>query len=543
MLLVAGFTACWYWTSSRNAVATQRLAEEHSSSALPHAAALLAMALTALQLLAGVLICAPIRWCVARTKTAEPVAAAPGWGNRSVLLVGTLHFVGSACTNMSFVHGSASLVQVVKLLEPIETLALMALVNVWLYGKHHGVTASKMLSVLVIVSGTSLLLGQKGMEPNLASVAFALGSGLALASRNVAAKSKHPAAAASAMMSRTPGTGVKTWMSAASEGLLNFSTMTTVACVPAVLVLVLVEGIGRAYGETSMIVWIFRSGPGSRAVIFHALYNMASITVLSLVSAPVHSLLNVGKRIANVLVAAIAFHVPLESSGILGLFVAALGGVMYKYPQMAATQLRKSLPLLLFIIPLASLVTGMFREAVGITEMTRLVGASVDLNAISLERSFGWGAMGPDIAPTPSKFVVWMFPFPPPSNQKELVGPGETLICGYTTGCALQQQVHSDPIAPINLRLLTEHTYFHNYIRDHAFHKTRHFKDFPMHVQAISMLTLLQTWPGACIAHVLWRRILPYSLFCFLNLRTRIIYSFHPNRRLRSNAWQRYANL
>ena len=68
---------------------------------------------------------------------------------------------------------------------------------------------------------------------------------------------------------------------------------------------------------------------GFEAIVFHGLYNLASITVLGLISAPSHSLLNVGKRISNVLVASIVFKEKIDQKGIIGLAIASVGGVSY----------------------------------------------------------------------------------------------------------------------------------------------------------------------------------------------------------------------
>merc|ERR1740139_1376784 len=65
---------------------------------------------------------------------------------------------------------------------------------------------------------------------------------------------------------------------------------------------------------------------------------MASITVLSLTSATSHALLNVGKRITNVMIASMAFNMPLDSGGKSGLVVAAIGGCFYNDKISAALQ-------------------------------------------------------------------------------------------------------------------------------------------------------------------------------------------------------------
>jgi hypothetical protein len=94
--------------------------------------------------------------------------------------------------------------------------------------------------------------------------------------------------------------------------------------------------------------------------------------------------------------------------------------------------------------------------------------------------------------PLPGKNVVWMFPFPPKgSHEKISISTDETLICAYNNACK-DYPGHSK----INLRELTIGTYFHNYIRDHTYYKVRHMSEFPFHIQAITMMALLQKQPG-----------------------------------------------
>ena len=67
----------------------------------------------------------------------------------------------------------------------------------------------------------------------------------------------------------------------------------------------------------------------NQAIVFHCGFSMAAIFVLSWTSATTHSLLNVGKRIANVVVASLAFDIPLTLVGKIGLGIAAIGGCIY----------------------------------------------------------------------------------------------------------------------------------------------------------------------------------------------------------------------
>mmetsp|Transcript_7514 Transcript_7514/g.9807 ORF Transcript_7514/g.9807 Transcript_7514/m.9807 type:complete len:816 (+) Transcript_7514:74-2521(+) len=92
----------------------------------------------------------------------------------------------------------------------------------------------------------------------------------------------------------------------------------------------------------------------------------------------------------------------------------------------------------------------------------------------------------------PPKFVVWMFPFPP--TQSAPVLSGETLICAYSNACPQKEERRS-----INLKSLTTHTKFHNYVRDQAWFKVRDWQSFPKNIQIITMLVLLDTHKGACV--------------------------------------------
>jgi hypothetical protein len=86
--------------------------------------------------------------------------------------------------------------------------------------------------------------------------------------------------------------------------------------------------------DYSLVSHLFKSEIGAseylgRAVVFHCLYNVFSITVLSLTSATTHSLMDVGKRIVNVLAAAAYFGVSLSVSGKAGISTAALRAFIY----------------------------------------------------------------------------------------------------------------------------------------------------------------------------------------------------------------------
>ena len=108
-------------------------------------------------------------------------------------------------------------------------------------------------------------------------------------------------------------------------------SITSYALIPAIISLVAVEIRGVEGVEGSIVLWLLieTKKPSFQAIVYHGLYNIASISVLAFVSAPTHSLLNVGKRVFLVLAAALVFQESLGTSGVLGLLIAGIGGVFY----------------------------------------------------------------------------------------------------------------------------------------------------------------------------------------------------------------------
>lgn len=229
---------------------------------------------------------------------------------------------------MGFALGSTSVVQVIKLMEPIETLILTALANILILKVPHGLTFMKTISVFTIVLGTSMLLSQKhksetGHHVNFGSVFFALCSGFAMASRNVFMKTSKKVAD----LDRHDTNG---WKQTAVNGLFNYISITSAAAVPGIFFLILIESQNSPQiMDSTITTWMFKSPAGQEAIVFHGIYNIASISVLCLISIQSHSLLNVGKRIVNVLYASIVFDESIGFIGFFGLCIAAMGGIIH----------------------------------------------------------------------------------------------------------------------------------------------------------------------------------------------------------------------
>mmetsp|Transcript_27495 Transcript_27495/g.32089 ORF Transcript_27495/g.32089 Transcript_27495/m.32089 type:complete len:997 (-) Transcript_27495:203-3193(-) len=335
--LIVFLVSCWYFTSSKNAIATQQLVEETDELKTQYqdkaSKAFFMALLTSLQIVFGLIMSLVLyggisKFChngaSPRDISSQNMIGRLELCTKTIVigLVGMLHFLGSFFTNMGFMYGSATLVQVVKLLEPVETLIFMALVNVCCFRKSHGITAQKSMGTFVVVGGALLLLLQKGIKTreNPVAVVFALLSGLTLSTRNVTQKSvKKP------KIVEKEKTKEMNWQDKLLKGLENFMTMNAVAAFPSLIALLFIPNSCSIIS----LIWNATGGCGLQAAIFHGIYNMASISVLSMVAAQTHSLLNVGKRITNVIVAAFFFNVHLQASGVIGLVVALLGGLVY----------------------------------------------------------------------------------------------------------------------------------------------------------------------------------------------------------------------
>jgi drug/metabolite transporter (DMT)-like permease len=205
----------------------------------------------------------------------------------------------------------------------------------------------KVVSTIMIIFGTTMLLGQQKkssslMEQNSYTMCayFALSSGFCMASRNVLTKKKDDKVreqqqdnddeeSASSIITTT-----NTCREVFQKGLLNFATITIMSTLPAIIAISFYP-----WHYPKLLQLMLQHPPSSssesnqsllpQTVIFHCLYNMASITVLSLTSAPVHSLLNVGKRIANVIFASMVFGIIIPKEGKVGLIIVGVGTLIY----------------------------------------------------------------------------------------------------------------------------------------------------------------------------------------------------------------------
>jgi hypothetical protein len=99
-------------------------------------------------------------------------------------------------------------------------------------------------------------------------------------------------------------------------------------------------------------------------------------------------------------------------------------------------------------------------------------------------------------------YVVWMFPFPPPTNGTTgtSIDPQEVLICPYSKACPQSlTTTTTTTTTSFDLLSVTNGTLFENFVRDHAYHKIRLMHHFSKHLQVITLLALLGKDANSCV--------------------------------------------
>jgi hypothetical protein len=196
LVVVAG----WFSTNSCNGVAMQsvRALQQPEDSFAQRLT--LAVTITSLQLLLGALLGGGALRLLALVTPSTCSSLSPNPNNNNnnnMRPIAALHMIGSLTTNLSFLYGSASLVQIIKLLEPFETLFF---VMAWQYyhatqhskGAHGkakpsslGISPGVLASMALTVGAAMSMVKNRGVAAPSAAICFAILSGLAMSSRNV----------------------------------------------------------------------------------------------------------------------------------------------------------------------------------------------------------------------------------------------------------------------------------------------------------------------------------------------------------------------
>lgn len=216
-----------------------------------------------------------------------------------------LHALGSIATNLGFLYGKASLVQVIKLIEPFETLLLSQI-----FFREGKCTIGIVSSMMVVVGAAMSLMQLQSTPPHPLSTLFAILSGLTLSCRNVLQRKHH-----------SGDTPVGQQWSRLEKSVVQFTQLSFFS--------------GLWTGVVAVVLY-FATQPyfvpcNFQVLLWHPLYNVFSMITLGFCSALTHSLLNAGKRVFAISMAMLWFHEGLTLPTMVGLLTVGFGGFWYSY--------------------------------------------------------------------------------------------------------------------------------------------------------------------------------------------------------------------
>jgi hypothetical protein len=295
----------WYWTNGMNGIAMQayagqvaEAAEDSPRSSRFFATLVITSMVTCFQLLLGALIGRLLLLGINRQITWDQICQ-----TRSIPLA-SLHAAGSLATNLGFMYGKASLVQVIKLLEPFETLLLSQMLF-----REGDCSVGIVSSMLLVVGAATSLLKLQSKPPLPQAVIFALLSGVTLSTRNVLQRKHHHTSVVA-----------KSW-SKLEKSVVQFTQLSFYS--------------GMWMAAFSSIMWLLIYTPTVHAswqvFLWHPLYNVFSMITLGFCSALTHSLLNAGKRVFAICMAMLWFAEGLNTATLSGLLAVASGGTWYSW--------------------------------------------------------------------------------------------------------------------------------------------------------------------------------------------------------------------
>lgn len=232
---------------------------------------------------------------------------------KKIIMTAVFNGVGSTCVNFAYIHGSVSLVQVIKTLEPVTTYVLSAAML--------KTKCSLLLSfsILLVVGGAALTCWTDSSF-NYSSVLVALISNFMMPLRNVLMKSAGGSTSSvpSKMHHQQP------------TGFIMFSLIGAVGAVLIGCVAIITPFVTTAKfvaDAKSMSNIIFSS-------TFFFAYNGASFTVLNLTEPVTHSILNVFKRYFNILSNIALFSADYTKNTAFGLLISLVGLLLFTQSKM-----------------------------------------------------------------------------------------------------------------------------------------------------------------------------------------------------------------
>lgn len=330
----------WYYTNAINGIAIQALVPRFEVDKLLPATVIVS-GLTALQLVVGACLGTSINFCMIsvfkqwesleRTSSSRSSADSIKKPDVFFFVLIALHGLGSLFTNLGFFYGKATIVQVIKLLEPFETL----LISQALSSDELNISWGIIASMSVVVFNSIFLLKSETKVPHPYSITFALLSGVTLSLRNVLQRKdlKSKDTDASSNVSST---------SKVQRSVNQFTTLSLRSGIGMSMFTILTYMISLAVAQSPTLP--FRDLTYG-VMMWHPMYNVFSMVTLGQCTALTHSLLNAGKRVFAIIMAIIWFkeivttHIAMNLFGVMG------GGCWYVWEK-KRPQRKERLPII-----------------------------------------------------------------------------------------------------------------------------------------------------------------------------------------------------
>jgi Triose-phosphate Transporter family len=380
-ILLMGNIFLWYITNGMHGIAMQSLSkklvvvkknDDNEAAAFIDKSCMIVTTLlvTAVQLLAGALLGCCLLW-LHSTFILQNSSSSNAFHLQHHLqgfvqnpFDSILHGLGSIFTNFGFMYGSAAVVQIIKLLEPFETLLLTKA----LIPKEGKLLTLGIASSMMLTTGAAMgLIRSRKTSAPLPAMVFAILSGLSLSTRNVLQRRQQqrlqqddggtsdgsknsnsdnsnssvalvskgsdlgaPPSSTTAAAATTKATA-KPKKSALEGSLVQFTQLSIQSGIFIQLVTLVLYAALWAW-NTSFYQASFTMALNHlnvRVFVWHPLYNAFSMITLGFCTAVTHSLWNAGKRVFAIVMAIVWFRESFTRPTAMGLFLVFLGGCWY----------------------------------------------------------------------------------------------------------------------------------------------------------------------------------------------------------------------
>jgi hypothetical protein len=332
---------CWYYTNGMNGIAMESFAKQHKNHVMTIVHAIYSTErklvdilvttcfVTALQLMIGAVIGRILLFFLNSEISSRQIMSTQ-WTPLSFL-----HACGSLATNLGFMYGKASVVQVLKLLEPFETLLL----SQFLFHQEGKCSFNTMASMTMVIGGAmSLLKSMKKLSKATApieAIVSALASGLLLSCRNVLqrkqqSQQKTASSPSPDFLPTNQDILPNKSLSKLEKSIVQFTQLSFLSGLFVGTLHIMLWTVISTTQEEKLLGNAYSVDPNIQVLLWHPLYNVFSMITLGFCSALTHSLLNAGKRVFAICMAMIWFHEGLNDlSTIIGLLTVTLGGCWY----------------------------------------------------------------------------------------------------------------------------------------------------------------------------------------------------------------------